>query len=165
MKVFFVSQMNSYPFGVHIWLWYSQDAFLVHSIWESLFLLAVHDEKNHRHGDFLEKKSFVKSDLISLKEGKMREILITFSIIFRIFSFILYTLIFLLGMIGNTLFCYVVISSRCTCKCKVKSEEIIMRQSKKLANNKKSTFFVVSSWNLVNIITSWDNHFNKVSWG
>lgn len=30
---------------------------------------------------------------------------------FKIFSFILYTLIFLLGMVGNTLFCYVVLSS------------------------------------------------------
>ena len=31
--------------------------------------------------------------------------------------------------------------------------------------HKKSTFFVRSSWSLVNIITTWDNHFLKVSWG
>ena len=35
---------------------------------------------------------------------------------FRIFSFILYALIFLVGMAGNVLFCYVVISSRCKFK-------------------------------------------------
>ena len=30
---------------------------------------------------------------------------------------------------------------------------------------KKSTIFVLSSWNLVKMITSWGNHFHQFSWG
>ena len=37
------------------------------------------------------------------------------------------------------------------------------RHVKKLAVNKKSTFFILSSWNLVKIITSWLFPFHKVS--
>ena len=37
--------------------------------------------------------------------------------------------------------------------------------AQKLAINKRSTIFVLSSWNLVKIITSWVNHFHQVSWG
>ena len=33
----------------------------------------------------------------------------------------------------------------------------------KLAINKKSTFFVGSSWNLVKMITSWTDYFHQVS--
>ena len=46
----------------------------------------------------------------------------------------------------------------------IKSGSKKMRQAQKLAINKKSTFFVLSSWNLVKIINSWGNHFHKVSW-
>ena len=34
----------------------------------------------------------------------------------------------------------------------------------KLAISKKSTFFDLSSWNLVKIITIWGYHFHQVSW-
>ena len=40
-----------------------------------------------------------------------------------------------------------------------------MRHDQKLAISKKSTFFVLSSWNLVKIISSSDDYFPKVSWG
>ena len=34
-----------------------------------------------------------------------------------------------------------------------------------LANNKKSTIFVLSSWKSVEMVTSWGNDFYQVSWG
>ena len=34
-----------------------------------------------------------------------------------------------------------------------------------MAINKKSTIFVQSSWNLVEMINSWVDHFHQVSWG
>ena len=48
---------------------------------------------------------------------------------------------------------------------KVKSGAKKTGHFQKLAINKKSTIFVLSSWNLVKIITSWGNHFHQVSWG
>ena len=47
----------------------------------------------------------------------------------------------------------------------LESEDKKTRHVQKLAINRKSTFFVRSLWNLVKIITPWDNHFHKVSWG
>ena len=43
----------------------------------------------------------------------------------------------------------------------LKSEEIETRHSQKLANNKKSTFVVLSSWNLVKMINLWDDFFSR----
>ena len=45
----------------------------------------------------------------------------------------------------------------------LKSEEKKMRHVQKLTDSKKSTFFVVSSWNLVKIFTSLVFHFYHVS--
>ena len=39
-----------------------------------------------------------------------------------------------------------------------------LRHIQKLIISKKSTFFVLPSRNFVKIITSWGNHFHKVSW-
>ena len=38
------------------------------------------------------------------------------------------------------------------------------RDTQKLAIDKKSSIFVLSSWNLVKVTTSWDDHFHQVSW-
>ena len=43
----------------------------------------------------------------------------------------------------------------------IKSEEEKMRHVQKLPTNKKSIFFVQSSWNLVEMINSWSNYFTK----
>ena len=47
----------------------------------------------------------------------------------------------------------------------LKSKEIKTRHVQKLAINKKSTFFALSSWNFVKMITSWGDYFHKVSPG
>ena len=47
----------------------------------------------------------------------------------------------------------------------VKSGSKKIRQVQKLAISKTSTFFVLSSWNLVKMIASWGDYFHQVSWG
>ena len=46
----------------------------------------------------------------------------------------------------------------------MKSESKKMRHVKKLAISKKSTFFALSSWDFVKMITSWDDFSLQVSW-
>ena len=48
--------------------------------------------------------------------------------------------------------------------CLIKSEEKKTRHIQSLTTNRKSTFSVRSSWNLVKLITYWGNHLHKVSW-
>ena len=52
-----------------------------------------------------------------------------------------------------------------SCKVQLRSEYEKTAHAQKLANNKESTIFVQSSWNLIKMITSWGNHFHQVSWG
>ena len=47
---------------------------------------------------------------------------------------------------------------------KLKTDLKKSAHSQKLAINESSTIFVVSSWNLVKISTSWVDDFNQVSW-
>ena len=47
----------------------------------------------------------------------------------------------------------------------LKSGSKKIRHVKRLTIYKKSTFFVVSSWKLEKLISSWGNHFHQVSWG
>ena len=47
------------------------------------------------------------------------------------------------------------------CKVWVKKKAHVER----LAISKKSTIFVLSSWNVMKMISSWDDYFHQVSWG
>ena len=46
----------------------------------------------------------------------------------------------------------------------IKSGSNKVRQVQQLAISKESTYFFLSSWNLVKIITSWGDLFHQVSW-
>ena len=46
----------------------------------------------------------------------------------------------------------------------VESVRANLGMAKKVTNSKKSTIFVLSSWNLVKITNSWGSHFDQVSW-